>query len=127
MEARKADEIKAKLREMGEYMLDPENVPRHPRGYQGSVTFDEVILVVRCKDAQGRYYICDPVELQPGQGETPQADVFLRDYAVVGTKRGTSLIDVVFRLLPVIGGGGSGGSGGGWLDVLGTLFGRKTK
>lgn len=127
MEADEVAGFKESLRELGEYMLDPKNVPRHPRGFKGRLEYVDVIMVVQARDpSTGKIYIVDPVELQPDQGETKEPDVFARDYATVGTRRGTSLIDVVFKLVPILtGAGGGAAAGGGWMDVLGSLFGKK--
>lgn len=125
MEAKEeAEGIKAKFKELGEYLLDPANVPRHPRGYQGPLEYVETKFVVLARDPRtGRVYAIDPTELEPGQGETPQSDVFARDYATVGTRRGTSLVDILLKLAPVVGGPAAGP--GGLVDLLGGLFGKK--
>lgn len=120
-----AEQIKSELKELGEYMLNPANVPRHPRGFKGPLEYVDVAIVVRARDpATGRMYVIDPVELEPGEGETPEPDVFARDYATVGTRRGTSLVDILARIVPVITGGGGIG-GGSIIDIIGGLFGRR--
>lgn len=116
-----ADAIKAKFRALGEYMLDPTNIPRHPRGHQGPLEYVDTVFVVIARDPRtNRTYAIDPVEMEPGKGETPQADVFARDYATVGARRGTSLVDVLLKVAP-------GGGPTGWLELLGELFVRRNK
>lgn len=98
-------------------------LPRHPRGFQGPVVAEDMILVAKFRDpATGKLYIADPAEVEPGGGETPQSDLFLRDYATIGTKRGTSLVDIVLRIVPGIPGGGGVAN---IVDLFKGLFGGK--
>ena len=96
-------------------------LPRHPRGYQGAITPLDLVLVPRFQGADGRTYIAEPAELEPDQGETPVADIFLRDYSIVGTRRGTSLVDVLTQLAPVIAPGAV--PAGGKVNVVDLLVG----
>lgn len=106
------DKIEVALQALLDGML---KLPRHPRGFQGKVEAVDLIVVGRFRDpVTGKIYVEDPVEVQPGQGETPQADLFLRDYALVGTRRGTPLLDVLLKVAPIV----TGAKPGGLLDLL---------
>lgn len=94
--------------------------PRHPRSYKGAATPRRLILTGEFDCADGRTRVSDADELTEGEGETPESDLFLRDYDIVGQRRGGSFGDVLLKLVPIIAPGSSG-----WVDVLGTVFGKK--
>lgn len=94
--------------------------PRHPRSYKGAATPVRLILTGEFQCADGLTRVSDADELVEGEGETPQSDLFLRDYDVVGTRRGASFGDILLKLVPIVAPGSSG-----WVDVLGGVFGKK--
>lgn len=116
------DAIDQKLDEVGAYLIDPKNVKRHPRSYQGPVRLKGkyVVYLVERLD-NGEELVIEPLELEPGQGETPEPDVFMRPRTTLGAKPGAPLKDVLSRLIPAISGGGSGGL----VELILGLFRRK--
>ena len=97
-------------------------LPRHPRGFQGPVEPLDLIFVARFRDpTTGRTYVAEPAELEPGKGETPQPDLFLRDYATVGQHRGTPLVDLLEKFVPIV----VGGKGRRLTDIINILIGGK--
>lgn len=73
-------------------------LPRYPRGYDGYVTVEDVIVVVavRCEDGRIRYV--DPAEVSDSQ-----PDCFVRDYVRVPNGRTpVSVIGLLERFLPVV-------------------------
>lgn len=72
--------------------------PRHPRGYQGRVRVEDVIVVVSYRGEDGHLWLADPSEINDGH-----PDLFLREYVVVGSRRrGTSVSELIERFLPLI-------------------------
>lgn len=91
--------------------------PRFKRGYQGRVTPIDLQFVGRFQGENKMTYVSDVEELIPGEGETPESDLFLRDFEILGTRRGTSLVDVLLHVAPLVAPGSAG-----WLDIFGKIL-----
>lgn len=74
-------------------------LPRHPRGYHGLVTVEDVIVVVAYRGEDGRIYYADPAEISDGK-----PDLFLRQYVTIGTRSapGVSVVALLERFLPYV-------------------------
>lgn len=80
------------------------------RGYQGRITPDDVIVLAKFRGEDGLPYVADPGELSDGH-----PDLFLREYVTVGSRHsGTSLLDVVLSVAPLVTPAGASG----WASIL---------
>jgi hypothetical protein len=93
------DDLAAREQEILKKMLE---LPRHPRGFQGNVQPVAVVAVGIFVDDNGGYWAADPLEQEPGEGETPEADLFLRSYIIIGKRRGKSLVDILLDAAPIL-------------------------
>jgi hypothetical protein len=72
-------------------------LPRHPRGYQGLISVEDVIVVVAVRGEDGQVRYVDPAEVNDGK-----PDCFVRDYVrIPNGRRGTSVVELLQRFLPV--------------------------
>lgn len=68
------------------------------RGYQGALTFEDAIVVVKCRDGMGTAWYIDPDEIADGD-----PDVFAREYVRIGRERkGVSVLQLLERFLPLV-------------------------
>lgn len=71
--------------------------PRHPRGYQGLVTVEDVVVVVCYRGEDGALYYADPSEISDGK-----PDLFLREFVMLGRRRCVSVVELLERFMPYV-------------------------